>query len=725
VADFRQSDLHAIEQTRIAIRSQHYHDMPRSDGGIGALGVLNGEFAKKRNHLSIRQLVKRAGSAMQALKPVFMMSPLSVAQFLEPGALQFDLLVMDEASQVEPVDALGAIARAKQIVVVGDERQLPPTRFFSRMTGNADDDPEDEGNTVAAHDVESILNLCLARGLPQRMLRWHYRSRHQSLIAVSNREFYENKLFIVPSPYDAASGMGLKFHHLPHGTFDSGGTATNPVEAKAVAEAVIQHAKEQPGRSLGVGAFSVKQRQAILDQLELLRRAHPETESFFTQAHRDEPFFVKNLENIQGDERDVILISVGYARNPTGYMAMRFGPLSAEGGERRLNVLISRAKRRCEVFSSITADDIDLERAKGAGVAALKLFLKFAETGKLDFERVSDREADSIFEEQVAAALRSRGYDVKMQVGIAGFFIDIAVVDQENLGRFLLGIECDGAAYHSSRSARDRDRLRQAVLEDHGWIIHRIWSTDWFRRPKEQLEKTVAAIEQARKTLAARGEQADVSNPPHRVFEIVSHHDGDSLTLEVNVAEKSLCVPYQEAILPVPLHQEPHELSDSDMAGIISKIVESEGPIHESEVIARVRMLWNLARAGGRIQSKVKAALAVAERQSAVLKDGNFFLKPGAEIRVRDRSLASSASLRKPECLPPHEIQKAILALVEVNFGAGREQLPIEVARLLGFKMTSAQLREVIDAQIQELLNAGKLEETGDHLRVCEAVKMA
>lgn len=725
VADFRESDLSAIEQTRIAIRSQHYNDMPRSDGGIGALGVLNGEFAKKRNHLPIRQLIKRAGSAMQALKPVFMMSPLSVAQFLEPGVLQFDVLVMDEASQVEPVDALGAIARAKQIMVVGDERQLPPTRFFSRMTGNADDDTEDEENTVAAHDVESILNLCLARGLPQRMLRWHYRSRHQSLIAVSNREFYESKLFIVPSPYDAASGMGLKFNHLPHATFDSGGTATNPVEAKAVAEAVIRHAKEQPGLSLGVGAFSVKQRQAILDQLELLRRAHPETEHFFTQAHRDEPFFVKNLENIQGDERDVILISVGYARNPCGYMAMRFGPLSAEGGERRLNVLISRAKRRCEVFSSITADDIDLERAKGAGVAALKLFLKFAETGKLDFGRVSDREADSVFEEQVAAALRSRGYDIKTQVGIAGFFIDIAIVDHENRGRFLLGIECDGAAYHSARSARDRDRLRQAVLEDHGWIIHRIWSTDWFRRPKEQLEKAVTAIEEARKTLAARREKSQASNPPHPIFEIVSHDDGDSSTLEVNVSAKSLSVPYQEALLSVPWHLEPHEISDLDMAGIVGKIVEAEGPIHESEVIARVRMLWNLARAGGRIQSKVKAALAVAGKHGTVLQDGNFFLKPGAEIHVRDRSLASSASLRKPECLPPHEIKKAVLALVEVNFGAGREQLAIEVARLLGFKSTSAQLRGVIDFHIQELLSAGQLQEAGDHLTLRDAAKMA
>ena len=443
---------------------------------------------------------------------------------------------------MEPVDALGAIARAKQIVVVGDERQLPPTQFFSRMTTSiSEEDDVDDDNTVATHDVESILNLCLARGLPQRMLRWHYRSKHPSLIAVSNKQFYDNRLFIVPSPYVVGSGMGLVFHHLPEATFDSGGTATNPIEAKAVAQAVICHAKEHPDLSLGVGAFSVKQKQAILDEVELLRRVHTDTESFFTQAHQDEPFFVKNLENIQGDERDVIFISVGYGRNQSGYMAMRFGPLNAEGGERRLNVLISRAKRRCEVFSSITADDIDLERGKGAGVVALKLFMKFAQTGKLDFGQVTDREADSVFEEQVAAALRAKGYNVRTQIGIAGFFVDLAIVDAERPGRFLIGIECDGASYHSSRSARDRDRLRQAVLEDHGWIIHRIWSTDWFRKPKDQLEKTILAIEEAKLAQKAYEQQPRLSTAS-KPFEILDHVEDRVIEPPLSVTRKKLTV---------------------------------------------------------------------------------------------------------------------------------------------------------------------------------------
>lgn len=708
VANFRENDRLRIEQARGEVRGIHFQNMPKSEGGIGPLGILNGEFAKKRNHLPLRQLLKRTGPAIQALKPVFMMSPLSVAQFLEPGSIQFDLLVMDEASQVEPVDALGSIARAKQVVVVGDTCQLPPTRFFSRMTANVNDDDDGDENTTATQDVESVLNLCLARGLPQRMLRWHYRSKHQSLIAVSNRQFYDNRLFIVPSPYDAASGMGLKFHHLTDAVFDSGGTATNTVEAKTIAKAVIQHAKEHPNLSLGVGAFSVKQKQAIMDEIEVLRRSHPETEPFFTRANTDEPFFVKNLENIQGDERDVIFISVGYGRNQSGYMAMRFGPLSSEGGERRLNVLISRAKRRCEVFSSITADDIDLERAKGAGVAALKLFLKFAQTGKLDFGQATDREPDSVFEEQVAAALRSQGYDVKTQIGIAGFFVDLAVVDPEKPGRFVLGIECDGASYHSSRSARDRDRLRQAVLEDHGWIIHRIWSTDWFRRPKEQLEKTLTAIEQAKKTLALEEKGQGVTSKRH-TFEIASHDEGDVVHLQVTVDEPSLCAPYQEASFPVPSHMEPHEVPDREMASFVSKIVEIEGPIHESEITARVRSLWGLARAGSRIQAKVSLALSLASRQGAIIRDGDYALNPKASIVVRDRSAAASPGLRKPENLPPHEIKEAILALVRENFGAAQHQIPTEVSRLLGFKATSAQLRDAIEEQIQVLLSEQKL----------------
>jgi len=343
-------------------------------------------------------LLERAGPVIQQIKPIFLMSPLSVAQFLKPGAMSFDLLVVDEASQIEPVDALGAVARCRQMVVVGDERQLPPTRFFAKLTGNDDDRDEDDEVTFQARDAESILDLCLAKGLPHRMLNWHYRSKHQSLIAVSNQQFYDNRLFLVPSPYDAVAGMGLKFHYLPDAHYDRGNTRTNPKEARIVAEAVMRHAQETPDRTLGVATFSVAQRQAIQNELEMLRKQNPATEEFFGRG-TSEPFFIKNLENIQGDERDVIFISLGYGRTKEGVLSMSFGPLNSDGGERRLNVLISRAKLRCEVFSSITGDDIDLSLSRGRGVAALKVFLSFAQSGALGIAQETGRDPDSVFEE--------------------------------------------------------------------------------------------------------------------------------------------------------------------------------------------------------------------------------------------------------------------------------------------------------------------------------------
>ncbi|WP_102958224.1 DUF3320 domain-containing protein [Mangrovicella endophytica] len=717
VREFANLDRERIKAASLEVVRAHHRRIPPRDGGVGPVGILRGEMAKRSRHMPIRQLMQKAGPAIQALKPVMMMSPLSVAQFLTPGRMTFDLLVMDEASQIQPVDALGAIARARQVVVVGDERQLPPTKFFSKMTGGADEDDDEDGARVG--DIESILGLFTARGLPQRMLRWHYRSRHQSLIAVSNTQFYQNKLFIVPSPYTAEAGMGLRFHHVPDGVFDSGGTSVNAVEARTVAEAVIRHAKTNPEQSLGVATFSVSQRRAIQDEIELLRRLNPDTEEFF-HAHPSEPFFVKNLENVQGDERDVVMISVGYAKNAQGYMAMRFGPLGAQGGERRLNVLISRAKRRCEVYASITDEDIDLERGKGAGIIAFKLFLHYARTGRLSIAQATGRDMDSIFEEQVATALQAKGYQVHPQVGIAGFFIDLAVSDPERPGRYLIGIECDGASYHSSRSARDRDRLRQAVLEDHGWIIHRIWSTDWFQRPQEQLERTVAAIEAAKAELDERAERGLAA---HRAvpIEIVTIDRGEVTEIGLGdaVPEDRTSVPaYVEATLTRPGSYELHETPVGRMADLVAQVVQVESPVHVDEVVARVRDAFGLQRAGARIQAAVEQGVERAVAHRGVVRDGDFLSLADAEAIVRDRRNALSAGLRKPEALPPAELRVGILRIVTDNFGATDDEVTGALSRQLGFKATSAQLRAVISAVISDLVERGWLAKEGGMLVV-------
>ncbi|WP_413711667.1 DUF3320 domain-containing protein [Rhizobium sp. Rhizsp82] len=704
VNEFANLDRNRMRLSRLEVVKAHHRKIP-AVSGLGPVGILRGEMARRRNHMPIRQLMQKASPAIQALKPVFMMSPLSIAQFLPPGVLEFDLLVMDEASQIQPVDALGAVARAKQVVVVGDERQLPPTKFFSKMTSGSSDDDDDGGAQVS--DIESILGLFSARGLPERMLRWHYRSRHQSLIAVSNSQFYDSKLFIVPSPYTAEAGMGLRFNHVPGGTFEDG---VNKIEAKVVAEAVIRHALNTPDQSLGVAAFSIKQRREIQDQVELLRRLNPQTEEFF-HSHPHEPFFIKNLENVQGDERDTILISVAYARSPSGApLSMRFGPLGAEGGERRLNVLISRAKRRCEVYASITDEDIDLERAKGKGVFAFKLFLHFARTGRLSMNQRTERQMDSVFEEQVMAALQERGYQVHPQVGIAGFFIDLAVADEGVAGRYLLGIECDGAAYHESRSARDRDRLRQAVLEDHGWNIHRIWSADWFQRPKAELERVIAAIEQA-KAVALSGGAADSSSATRAVpVEVVTIDRADVTEIGLQPPSFDSSTPlYEEVSLSPNTMTELHEAPIGTLVTLIKRTVEVEGPVHRDEVITRIRTAWGLQRAGNRIDGHVGNAIAAAVSAGHVYRSGDFLLWPDSETRLRDRSAVSSQSLRRIELIPPMEIDQGLASLVGASLGATESEAVNAVARGLGFKATSSQLRDVIIGRIEALKANGEL----------------
>lgn len=706
---FAEMDLRRIKSSSIEVARAHHRRIPSKIGAAGPVGVLRAEMARKRGHMPIRQLMLKAGPAIQAIKPVMMMSPLSVAQFLIPGKQKFDLLVMDEASQIQPVDAIGAIARCQQVVVVGDERQLPPTSFFSRMTEASIDDGDEDSTQVA--DIESILGLFVARGLPQRMLRWHYRSRHQSLIAVSNSQFYENKLFIVPSPYTEEAGMGLRFHYVENGVFESGAGNANSIEAKRIATAILEHVQQNPELSLGVATFSVSQRKAIQDELEVLRRLNPQYEDFFN-SHPGEPFFIKNLENIQGDERDVIMISVGYARNKQGYLAMRFGPLGSQGGERRLNVLISRAKRRCEVFASITDEDIDLERAKGVGVIAFKLFLQYARTGRLSMSKVSGRPMDSVFEEQVASALQNRGYQVHPQVGIAGFFIDLAIADPELPGRYLLGIECDGSAYHSSRSARERDRLRQAVLEDHGWIIHRIWSTDWFQRPEEQLQKVIDAIDNAKAELNSRAEHTHGRSRAVPIDIVaVEREDVIEVGFDRTDSANDQSVSYEEAQPEANLSYALHETPTGILADMVEKIVFTESPIHINEVITRLRSAWGLQRAGARIESVVSHAAQIACRKGNIYKEHEFFIHKEVTIRLRNRQNVLSASLRKPELIAPIEIASGIFDIVSASLGATEDEIITSVSRMLGFKSTSSVLRKVISDVIELEIKDNRLKQ--------------
>jgi very-short-patch-repair endonuclease len=467
-----------------------------------------------------------------------------------------------------------------------------------------------------------------------------------------------------------------------------------------------------------VATFSVQQQQAILDQLECLRRENPDTEAFFA-SHEHEPFFVKNLENVQGDERDVIFISVGYGRDSKGVMAMRFGPLSQEGGERRLNVLISRAKQRCEVFSSITADDIDLDRATGRGVAALKTFLHYAQTGQLELARSAASREPSPFEQVVKKAMETLGYQVHAQVGLAGLFLDLAVVDPKDPNRYLLAIECDGPAYRACRSARDRDRLHQAALENQGWVLHRIWSEDWFQRPAEQLQKVKEAIQKAQ-AAGPKVAGVDTSSPSVPVTSTPGSNPTIQRQSRRSMDDRSLsslAVPYREAKFKVPRRQDPADVSLEDMASIVRQVVEQEGPIHPEELVTRIRTLWGLSRTTPRMQQAVTRAIELLIVTRFCVQEEGFIALSGAPVQIRNREDVSP-SLRRPEALPPAEIRTAIMALVEACHGAAREEIPTAVTRLLGSKTTTAPLRELIDGQVTRLLEDGSLQEANGLIRL-------
>jgi very-short-patch-repair endonuclease len=668
----------------------------------GEMQVLGHELNKKRRHMPIRKLIDQAGRAIQAIKPVFMMSPMSIANFLPPGKIEFDVVIFDEASQVKSVDAFGALARGRQAIVVGDTKQMPPSNFFGR-----DAEIEDVDNITA--DIESILSLFRARGAQERYLSWHYRSRHESLISVSNVEFYERKLVVFPSSGANPLATGLKFHCHPEAIYDRSRTRTNKLEAQAIARSVIDHAENKPGLSLGVVAFSVQQRDLILVEIELMRKKRPDLNDFFNRAHPTEKFFVKNLENVQGDERDCILISIGYGRNESGRIPKEFGLINQVGGERRLNVLISRAKMSMEVFSNFSADELELDANASHGLRALKHFLKYAETGELDIPRETGKAPDSPFEEEVIHALTAKGYRLEPQVGAAGYFIDIAVKDPEYHGRYLLAIECDGAAYHSSRSARDRDRLRQGVLESLGWRFHRIWSTDWFRNPQQELARVVEAIESAKASIGSNSviissAVPEVSIELQRVDVVASQ--------SAHTANK-----YKKFELPPWRSQaQLHEAPISQLVQLIRSVVANESPVHETDVTKRLLKAFGLSRAGNRIADVISEATRSGHRTGVFHYEGGFLYKDSQRSAViRNRSDLESSE-RKIELVAPEELEAALLEIIQNSFSIERSAAISSALDLLGFGRATTNIASAMNDRLDQLIQRNLIKLDGDRL---------
>jgi len=502
--EFVDRDYQKIEADRKIVRNALISTKPPIGSREGPrkkwtqMELLLNEFGKEKRFCPVRDLMTRASNAVQRMKPCFMMSPLSLAKFLPPNGLRFDLLVVDEASQMRPEDALGGLLRAGQVIVVGDQKQLPPTDFFHRSEESMSSSDDDSFDDI---DDESILEVCQKTFRQVRMLRWHYRSRCESLIAFCNKEFYHNELITFPTARPNSFSVDVV---KVGGNYEA---HRNPAEAQRIAEEAIRFMRhfaemeEESIPTLGLVAINGDQRDLISEELRRLESGDSLVETYREKvAAKGEPVFVKNLENVQGDERDFIFISMTYGPKP-GHkeVLQRFGPINGKQGHRRLNVLFTRARIRIVIFASMTADDVKPVQTSSEGLRVLKRYLEYAEDrGRAPAEGVG-ASADSDFEIEVADRLRLHGFTVEPQVGVSGFKIDLGIRHPDHPEKFLVGIECDGATYHSSRSARDRDRLREQVLRGLGWEILRVWSTDWFDNPDFQTQRLVKQVEELRK----------------------------------------------------------------------------------------------------------------------------------------------------------------------------------------------------------------------------------
>ena len=695
------------------------------------ISILLKEAAKKRRLMPIRNLLQKTPHIITKLKPCMLMSPISVSQFLDSEAMKFDLILFDEASQIVPEDAICSIFRGKTIVVAGDNKQLPPTSFFQKSL--IDDLDWDEINDSDIEVFDSILDECLGIGLPVKTLRWHYRSRHEDLIAFSNNYFYNGTLITFPSAEASHHALGVKLAYVSDGVYDRGGRRDNVKEAEAVAELIFEHFTKYPKKTLGVVTFSIAQMETIEDAIERRLNERPEFEQFFRED-RLEGFFVKNLENVQGDERDVIIFSVGYGRDQQGLMTMNFGPLNKPGGERRLNVAVTRARDKTLIVTSIRASDINLESTKAAGVATLHHYLEYAEKGPetLNIKRIKPTGFDSPLEDNIAEEIRNMDYKIETQVGCSDYRIDIGVIDPANPGRYLIGIECDGPTYRSSTSARDRDRLREQILNQLGWKIHRVWSPEWIARKESELRRLKEALQQS-----CQPKEKEIQSTAN----IESGPEAISYKAEVRKVQfggiEKIGVPYKvhplkatfESHIKVPISKHPYTqlqknefhfpANRAQQSRLLAELVAAEGPIHFDYAVQRITEAWGLKRTGPKISQAIKEAMDMLLREKKLITKGNFLWPTNLiEVPVRLPVANSPESKRHPEHIAPEEIENAIKLIAQYSLGISVESLIIETAKVFGYSHCGEKTKEVITEIYQKMLRERKIVCTNDTVTI-------
>lgn len=644
VRKFKEKDELNFEINKALIKARLSEKRPETDMITqgSEISVLLREGEKKRKQKSIRTLLSEVSELALTLKPCFLMSPLSVSTYLSAD-MTFDVVIFDEASQIFPQDAMGAIYRGKQLIVVGDSRQMPPSNFFG---ASIDEDYDGEAEDV--NDFESILDIC-STAFPQRRLKWHYRSRFEQLITFSNRNFYDGDLVTFPASRANRYGDGVDYV-FTEGVFDRR-TKTNRQEAERVVDLVFKHIKNHPERSLGVVAFSVAQQQLIDRLISKRRRQDPSREAFF-RADAPEPFFVKNLETVQGDERDIIIFSIAYARDKDGRLLLNFGPLNREGGERRLNVAVTRAKLNIKVVTSLHSGDIDITGSKSVGVKLLRDYLDFAENGApadtTELVNPFEREKSELLDE-VCDFLCEKGYAVDTRVGCSSFKVDMAVKSPDT-SDYVIAVECDGNAYCSSKTTRDRDRLRQSILEKMGWSYYRVWSTDWYRNKRIEKERLLLAVKKA----------------VDGVKELKIYANNE--------------ISFSETVENTPIEFPEYELSDiaevckrnkGNAQDVAMEIIKKEAPISEDWLLKRIVFLFDgREKVTAAVRKEFDSIMKGWEEKGIVRRDGFIYLRD-TEIPML-RLPRDADAPREIKYICPDELSQGIVKILEKNKNADR-----------------------------------------------------
>lgn len=724
IAEFRAVDSDFQRLTAAYIAAKLSGKLPASDDvkKSSSWGVLNREIQKRSRHLPIRQLLAEVPDAVAALSPCLMMSPLSVAQYLPADQALFDVVIFDEASQITVWDAVGTLARGRQAIVAGDPKQMPPTNFFAR----SDDDPD--GEIEFDGDLESILDEMLGASIPKRTLNLHYRSRRESLIAFSNSRYYQNELVTFPAPVHPDHGVRLV---RPDGFYARGKARHNEGEAKAIVAEILRRITHRDAeirdRSIGVVTFNAEQQSLIENLLDSARAHTPDLEWAFSRDSTLEPVFVKNLETVQGDERDVILFSITYGPDESGHITMNFGPLNRTGGERRLNVAMTRARSEMVVFSTLKPEKIDLSRTQARAVVDLKHFLDYAERGPSALASSvygSIGDFESPFETAVARALRDKGWEVHPQIGVSAFRIDLGVVHPDEPGVYLAGVECDGAMYHSSAYARERDKIRQGVLEGLGWTLFRVWSTDWWTNRAAAIDKLHSSLQihlevdrQGRKDkVSGDTEDEDVSDAQGSG----DSPDGGSVVNDVGQSDRRYGdrttpppeTPYGDRVehaaqaYVVARFEDEHLLADPNafyetsyrarLDEMVAHVVAMEAPIHEDVLVQRIARHHGFKRAGNRVRETiVKAARRCA---MTTREDVGIFYWPQ---RMRESGVVPArASGRDVEVRNVDRICREEIRAINVALSLGGD--PGELARALGIARVTQGTRDRIVAALSD-----------------------